>query len=271
MAGKGDKLGNPMKIKNKRVFITGATSGIGKACARAFAEKGCHLLICARRVEQLEALAEELRRQYFVEVHAIRLDVSQPDDVQKVFSELPAQWQHIDILVNNAGVAKGLDSIQDARVEDIDTMFDTNVKGLLCVTQQVLRGMVARQQGHIINIGSISAFEVYPGGSIYCATKYAVRAISDGLKKEVHGSPIRVTEVHPGMVETEFSAVRFSGDTERADAVYADANPLHPEDIAEAVVFSATRPAHVDVREIKISPTSQTAAHMLHREKRGES
>lgn len=256
-----------MKFNDKCVFITGASSGIGRSCAEEFAKIGAKLLLCARREDKLLEVANDLQQRYSVDVHTVTLDVSDADAVEHALSRLPTEWQAIDVLVNNAGLALGLDKIQTGKLDDWKTMIDINVKGLLYVTRLVLQNMLKRNQGHIINIGSISSHQVYQGGAVYCATKFAVKAISEGLKMDIYDSPIRVSSVDPGMVRTEFSNVRFSGDQEKSDAVYKGLTPLSPEDVAEAVVFCATRPPHVDVREIKIYPTAQTHALMSYREK----
>ncbi len=255
-----------LSFKEKIVCITGVTSGIGEACAKQFAALGANLILIARRQERLAALAKKIQSDHGVKVLPLVLDVTQVEQVEASISGLPAEWQAIDVLVNNAGLALGLDKIQDGKTADWNTMIDTNVKGLLFVTRQVLAHMLARNRGHIINIGSISAYQVYSGGVAYCATKFAVRAISEGLKMDVHDTPLRVSSVEPGMVDTEFSQVRFSHDEEKANKVYQGLTPLVADDIADAVVYCATRPLHVDVREIKIYPTAQTASHMVRRQ-----
>lgn len=255
-----------MDLSNRIALVTGASSGIGLATARHFAALKANVLICARRQERLKALAKELSEQYGVKVHAFACDVRDAEAVEAAFKALPPQWQDIDILVNSAGLSLGLDKIQDADTKDWDQVIDTNIKGVLYITRLVLQRMLQRQRGHIINLGSISAYQVYSGGVVYCATKFALRAISEGLKMDVHGTPIRISSVDPGMVDTEFSTVRFREDKEKAAAVYRGLQPLSADDIAEAIVFCATRPAHVDVREIKIYPTAQTASFMVHRE-----
>ena len=254
-----------LDLTNKLVFITGASSGIGLACAEQFARLKAKLLLCARREDRLARAALDLQKRYQVPVYHFGLDVRQFGQVEKQWQNLPPEWQDVDILVNNAGLALGFDKIQTGELTDWDRMIDTNIKGVLHVTRTVLPFMLKRNQGHIINIGSISAHEVYSGGVVYCATKFALKAISQGLKMDVHGTPIRVSSIDPGMVKTEFSDVRFGGDPERANAVYQGVTPLNPEDVAEAVVFCATRPSHVDVREIKIYPTDQTASFMVSR------
>lgn len=252
-------------MHHKIVLVTGATSGIGRACAAQFAQRGADIIIIGRRPERLAEVANELRQQHVVKVLPVVLDVRDEQAVNQAIHNLPQEWQAIDILVNNAGLAVGVDKVQDANTEDWSTMIDTNIKGVLYLTKAVLPGMLARNRGHIINIGSISSHIVYSGGTVYCATKHAIRAISEGIKMDVHGSAIRVTEVDPGLVNTEFSTVRFHGDQQRADNVYANMTPLVAEDVADVVVFTATRRPHVNIREVKVYPTDQTAAHMVHR------
>lgn len=255
-----------MQCQSQRVLITGASSGIGAACARQFAKEGADLLLCARRTQQLQELKDELIANHAIAVHIVTLDVCDPLAVTQAWQQLPEEWRNIDILVNNAGLSVGLDPIQAGHWQDWERMIDTNIKGVLHMTQHVIKQMLLRQRGHVINMGSIAGYQVYPGGMVYAATKFALRAISDGLKMDVHGTPIRVSLINPGMVaETEFSVVRFKGDVDKAAAVYQDVKPLTADDIADVVVFCATRPLHVDVREITILPTMQTAVHMLQR------
>lgn len=254
-----------MSLKNKLVFITGASSGIGEACARQFAQHGTKLLLCARRKDVLDELAAELRKQHHVEVHTFQLDVTNHDQVKSAMTSLPAPWTDIDILINNAGLAAGLDTLQDADMRDLEAMLDTNVKGLLYITKSVLPGMLARNAGHIINLGSVAGHVVYPKGAVYCATKYAVNALSQGLRMDLFGTKIRVTSVDPGAVKTNFSVVRFKGDQQRADAVYEGMDPLTPDDIADTIVFCASRPPHVNISEVIIMPTDQAAATMIAR------
>jgi 3-hydroxy acid dehydrogenase/malonic semialdehyde reductase len=254
-----------LSLKDKLVFITGASAGIGEATARAFAAEGSKILLCARRMDRLERLARELEREHRVAVHAFRLDVRGQAEVETTVSGLPAEWRAVDILVNNAGLSRGLDKLPHGLVDDWEEMIDTNIKGLLYVTRAVLPGMVERARGHVINVGSIAGHEVYPGGNVYCATKFAVRALSKGLRLDLNGTPIRVSEVAPGMVETEFSLVRFHGDSERAGQVYKGLTPLGPEDIAEAIVWCATRPPHVNISEVVVMPTAQASTSLVHR------
>jgi 3-hydroxy acid dehydrogenase / malonic semialdehyde reductase len=251
-------------IQDQTVLITGASSGIGAACARRFAEAGCRLILTARRTDRLAALAEELHSTDSV-VRA--LDVTVPDGMAPFISELPETFRSIDVLINNAGLALGLDPVQAMPSDHIDRMVDTNVKGLLHVTRAVLPGMIARRRGHVINIGSTAGHSVYPGGTVYCATKHAVRAITEGLKMDVHGTPVRVSSVDPGMVETEFSVVRLGGDKEKAGAVYSGMTPLTAADVADAVLFCATRPPHVNISDIVLMPVDQSSPTLVHRSK----
>lgn len=255
-----------MRCKNKCVLITGASSGIGYACAELFAKEGARLLLCGRRTEKLTELAQTLKQKYAVDVHVFSLDVTDPKAVQYSLDSLPESWQQIDILVNNAGLALGMEKLHEGNLEDWDQMIDTNLKGLLYVTRYVLANMVKRNQGHVINLSSIAAHQVYPGGAVYCATKSAVSAITDALKMDVHGTKIRVTSIDPGMVKTDFSMIRFKGDEKRAAAVYSGVDALTAEDIADVVIFCATRPPHVDVRQVVIMPTDQTSVLMCHRD-----
>lgn len=252
-------------VKDKIVCITGASSGIGAACAEAFAREGSALILSARRMERLESMAGMLREKYRVKTRTVRLDVTRQKDVEKVFASLPAEWQSIDILVNNAGLSRGLDRLQDGKLQDWEEMIDTNVKGLLYVSRAVLPGMVQRNRGHVINIGSIAGRQLYPGGNVYCASKFAVRALNQGMKMDLLGTEVRVSSVDPGLVETEFSEVRFRGDKERAAKVYENLRPLHGDDVAEAVLFCATRPPHVNILEVVVLPTAQASVRDVHK------
>jgi len=252
-------------LKNKVVFITGASSGIGASCAAQFAGQGARLLLAARRDDRLNVLADELRKKHSVEIHTIRLDVRKRGEVESALSSLPAPWKKILVLVNNAGLASGLSAIQDGDVDDWEKMLDTNVKGLLYVTRSVVQGMIERKEGHIINIGSIAAYQFYPNGNVYCATKAAVNALTNTLRLDLHGTGIRVSTVDPGLVETEFSIVRFHGDKDRADKTYEGMTPLTPDDIADAVLYCATRPQYVNIQQIVLTPTDQASTTMVHR------
>ncbi len=251
-------------------FISGASSGIGEACAKALAKEGFRLILVARRLPLLEALAQTLRNTYNVDVHCLELDVSDAKAVEDKISSLPEDFQAIDLLINNAGLAQGLDKIHEGNLSDWDTMIDVNIKGLLYVSRFVIAGMVKRQRGHIINVGSISSHQVYSGGAVYCATKFAVKALSRAIKMDVHGSPIRVSQIDPGFVNTNYAVTRFKGNQQKADAVYEGMTPLAASDIADAIVYCATRPAHVNIAEMLILPTDQTCSHLVHRDDQEE-
>jgi serine 3-dehydrogenase len=248
-------------LKDKVVLITGASAGIGEACAAAFAREGCRLVLAARRSGKLESLAAKLGKEYGTDCHLLALDVRDREEVDAAFGGLPAPWADVDVLINNAGLSRGLDKLQEGYWMDWEEMIDTNVKGLLWVSRAVLPGMVERDRGHVINIGSIAGRQVYPGGNVYCATKYAVRALTQGLRIDLLGTKVRCSTVDPGMVETEFSEVRFRGDTERAEKTYRNFPPLQAEDIAETVLFCATRPPHVNIHEILVMPQDQAAVY----------
>ncbi|MBM3286170.1 MAG: SDR family oxidoreductase [Candidatus Eisenbacteria bacterium] len=259
-----------MTLRGSTVFITGASSGIGRSCAEAFAREGARILLAARRSERLAEAARGIADRLRTEIHLLVLDVRDELAVEKTIAALPDAWSSIDLLVNNAGLSRGLDKLQDGRPDDWAEMIDTNIKGLLHVTRAVLPGMLRRGRGQIINIGSIAGHESYPGGNVYCATKAAVRALSAGLRMDLVDTPIRVTTVDPGLVETEFSLVRFHGDEARARRVYQGLEPLTPDDVAEVVLFCATRPAHVDVAEVLLLPTAQASATLVHRRPEAE-
>jgi NADP-dependent 3-hydroxy acid dehydrogenase YdfG len=255
-------------LSGSLALVTGASSGIGRACAQAFAREGARLVIAARRKERLVDLAEELKEQQSIDVSSIELDVRDQPAVEKAVKNLPERWRAIDILVNNAGLSRGLDKLHEGKLDDWEEMIDTNIKGLLYVSRAVIPGMVERGRGTIINIGSIAGHEVYPGGNVYCATKHAVDALTKGLRLDLVDTPIRVCTVDPGLVQTEFSIVRFRGDERRAGAVYQNLKPLTAEDIAEAVLFCATRPPHVQVAEMIVLPTNQASTTLVHRSPR---
>jgi serine 3-dehydrogenase len=248
------------------VLITGASSGIGEAAARSFAAAGARLILAARRLDRLEALAAELTDRHGTISHLIELDVRDVGVVTRMLEDLPADWAGIDVLVNNAGLSRGLEKLHEGNLRDWDEMIDTNVKGLLYVSRAVIPGMVARGHGHVINLGSIAGHEVYPGGAVYCATKSAVSAITRGMRIDLLGTNVRVTTIDPGMVETEFSLVRFHGDAERAARVYERVQPLTAEDVADAILYAATRPPHVNVDEILLMATAQASATLVHRQ-----
>ena len=246
----------------KLILITGATSGFGEATARRFAAEGHRVIITGRRKERLEALRSELEGMHGkVEgppvVHPLHFDVRDNAAVQEAITSLPPAWSAIDVLVNNAGLAAGLDPIQEGHLEDWERMLDTNVKGLLHVSKAVIPGMIARTTGHIINIGSTAGKEVYPKGNVYCASKYAVDALTKGMRIDLLPHGIKVTQIAPGMAETEFSSVRFGGDEARAAQVYQGLDPLRPEDVAELVYYVTTLPAHVCVNDLVVTPTAQ--------------
>ena len=253
-------------LMGRTILITGASSGIGEAMARLFACEGARLLLCARRTDRLELLADELRAAHGTETHVFHLDVRDRDQVSMVFRSLPGEWSEIDALVNNAGLSRGLDPAQEGDLNDWDEMVRTNLSGLLYMTRHVLPVMVRRGKGDIINIGSIAGHEVYPGAAVYCATKHAVDAFTRGLRMDLVNTPIRVMSISPGMTETEFSVVRFHGDRERAEHVYEGLTPLKASDVAEAALFALTRPAHVQVGEMILWPTAQASCTLAARD-----
>lgn len=250
-------------MQKRIVLITGATSGIGEATANLLAKNNFKLILCGRRKDRLEALKKQLSSQ--TEIQTLTFDVRQKDEVAKAIASLPAEWRNIDVLINNAGNAHGLDPIQTGSVEDWDAMLDINVKGLLYVCHEVVPGMVEQKTGHIINIGSIAGKEVYPNGNVYSASKFAVDALTRGMRIDLNAHNIKVTSINPGMVETEFSLVRFKGDAERAATVYKGLDPLKALDIADIILFTITRPAHVVLADITVFPTAQASATLVKR------
>ena len=242
------------------VCITGATAGIGKACAERFAGQGHHLIICGRREERLLSLKQELEKRHAIKVYTLCFDIREQPEVKKAFGTLSAELTKIDLLINNAGLAAGLSAIQDGDLDHWERMIDTNIKGLLYVTRIVSNLMIANGKGHIVNLGSIAGKEVYANGNVYCATKHAVDALNKAMRIDLLAKGIRVTGIHPGMVETEFSLVRFDGDAERAKKVYMGMQPLSAEDVAESIYWVATRPAHVNINELTIMPSVQASA-----------
>ncbi|WP_299005119.1 SDR family NAD(P)-dependent oxidoreductase [uncultured Tenacibaculum sp.] len=244
-------------------LITGATSGIGKATAKLFAKNNINLIICGRRIEKLQQLQQELSQ--FTKIHILQFDVRYNDEVQKAINSLPSEFKHIDILINNAGNAHGLDSFQNGNIDDWDAMIDGNVKGLLYVSKAVIPQMVERNNGFILNIGSIAGKDVYPNGNVYCASKFAVNALNKGMRIDLNQHNIRVCAIHPGLVETEFSDVRFKGDTERAKTVYQGYKALQPEDIADIIHFVVTRPYHVNIEDLIVYPTAQASATIVNK------
>jgi len=251
---------------NKIAMITGATAGIGKAIAEKLAQNNFDLIITGRRAHRLDELEKELRNKYKIRALALSFDVQNRDECFKAIEKLPKDWNKIDILINNAGLAAGLETIQEGHFENWDRMIDTNIKGLLNITRIVSPAMIERKSGHIINIGSIAGKEVYPNGNVYCATKHAVDALTKAMRIDMLEHNIKVTAIHPGMVETEFSIVRFDGDKQKAKAVYEGLTPLFAEDIAEAVLFAVTRPPHVNINDMVIMPTAQASATIVKRD-----
>ena len=254
-----------ISLKEKIVFVTGASSGIGAATAVEFARHGAKLLLCARRLDRLQALEAELRDAGAPDIFNFELDVRSRATVQSTLANLPERWRAVDVLVNNAGLSRGLTKFYQDDIDNWEEMIDTNVKGLLYVTRAIVPGMVERNHGHVINLGSIAGHAAYPNGSVYCATKAAERFLSDGLRIDLNGTDVRVTSIDPGMVETDFSKVRFRGDEERAAKTYQNIDPLQPEDIADAIVWAATRPSHVSIQTVVITPTAQANASVITR------
>jgi 3-hydroxy acid dehydrogenase / malonic semialdehyde reductase len=255
-----------LSVKNLVVLVTGASSGIGLACARIFAQAGAKVILSARRLERLDTLAQELKKEFNTDIYMLPMDVTDRLQVESQLNSLPEDWSKIDILINNAGLSRGLDKLYEGDIQDWEEMIDTNIKGLLYVTRSVVPGMVERGRGHVINIGSLAGHQTYPKGNVYCGTKVAVRAISEGLKQDLLGTPLRVTSVDPGLVETEFSKVRFRGDEDRAQGVYQGLTPLTPEDVADTVFYCATRPPHVNINEVLMMPTDQSGSTLIHRQ-----
>ena len=244
-------------------FITGATSGIGKATAKIFAKNNVRLILCGRRFERLKELQSELST--LTEVTTLQFDVSKRTEVEAAISSLPNSFKEIDILINNAGNAHGLSTIQDGDVDDWDAMIDINVKGLLYVSKAIIPKMTERNKGFIVNIGSIAAKEVYMNGNVYCASKYAVNALNKGMRLDLNKHNIRVSAIHPGAVETEFSDIRFKGDTQKARAVYAGYKALQAEDIADIIYFVISRPYHVNIEDLVVYPTAQASATIMNK------
>jgi NADP-dependent 3-hydroxy acid dehydrogenase YdfG len=256
-----------ISLRNKIVFITGASGGIGAATAHAFAQLGAKLLLCARRLDKLQELEPALRAAGAADVHLFALDVQNRNAVAETLAALPEAWRAVDVLVNNAGLSRGLNKLHEDDIDNWEEMIDTNVKGLLYVTRAVVPQMAERGSGHVINLGSIAGHFAYPNGAVYCATKGAERLITDGLRIDLNGTPVRVTSIDPGMVETDFSRVRFRGDAERAAKTYQDIDPLQPEDIADAIVWAATRPAHVNIQTVVLTPVMQANPFVIARKK----
>ncbi len=249
----------------KTVLITGATSGIGEACAHVFAKQNYRIIISGRRVDRLNNLKNILEDLYSVHVYTVEMDVCDKEMVNSQLQNLPNEWKSIDVLINNAGLSLGLEPFYEGSVTDWETMIDTNVKGLLYVSKVISNWMIRNNSGHIINIGSIAGKESYANGNVYCSTKAAVDSLSKSMRIDLLKYGIKVTAVHPGAVETEFSIVRFKGDVDRAKKVYNGFEPLHPEDVAEVIYFCASRPSHVNINDLLLMPTAQANATQIHR------
>ena len=247
-------------LRGKIVFITGASSGIGQAAAQAFAAEGARLLLCARRLDKLSQSLEGAE-----DVYSFRLDVRDRNAVAETIAALPPEWQSVDILVNNAGLSRGLNLLYEDDIENWEEMLDTNVKGLLYVTRAIVPGMVSHGSGHVINLGSTAGHQTYSKGAVYCASKAAEKVITEGLKLDLMGTSVRVTTIDPGMVETEFSEVRFRGDKDRAAKVYQGITPLTPHDVAETILWAATRPAHVNIHSILLTSIDQANSNVVSR------
>lgn len=253
-------------MKGKTILITGATSGIGEACARKFAAMGSNLILNGRNEDKLERLKQELTA-LGIEVLTLPFDVRDRQAMRQALDSLQGQWKAIDVLINNVGLVLGMDKEHEGSLDEWDVVIDTNIKALLAMTRMIVPGMIERGCGHIINIGSIAGDAAYAGGSVYCATKAAVKALSDGLRIDLVDTPLRVTNIKPGMVETNFSVIRFRGDQQKADAVYEGIRPLTGDDIADVVYYSASAPAHVQIAEVLVMPTYQATGTICHRQK----
>ena len=254
-------------LYGKTIFITGATKGIGRSCALAYAEKGANLILTARSSDLLDSLKEELIRKYGIRVHTLVIDVRNSKDVEDKVKSLPESFKKIDILINNAGLALGLDKVYLASPTDIDTVIDTNIKGMLYVTSAIVPLMLKNNSGYVVNIGSIAGDAAYAGGAIYCASKAAVKTFSDGLRIDLVDSNIRVTNIKPGLVETEFSKVRFKGDLEKANNTYKGIDALTPDDVANVVIYATSLPENIQLTEIAMTPNHQADGRTVHREK----
>jgi NADP-dependent 3-hydroxy acid dehydrogenase YdfG len=250
-------------MENKTAFITGATSGIGMATAKLFAKNGVKLILCGRREERLKSLSEELSK--ITTVHTLKFDVRNKEEVFAVVQSLPEDFSTIDILINDAGNAHGMDAIDEGNIDDWDAMLDINVKGLLYVSKAILPKMIARKSGQIINIGSTAGKEVYPKGNVYCASKHAVDAINQGMRIDLNGKGIKVGAINPGLVQTEFSEVRFKGDSEKAEKVYQGYTPLKPEDVADIIWFAVTRPPHVNIADLTVMCLDQASSTIVNK------
>ena len=246
-------------LKNKLILITGASSGIGEACAKLFAQDGADLILAARSEQKLKDLASSLEKEYKVNVICAKVDVRDKKNIDEFFNSLPVDKQTIDILINNAGLSRGLDPIHEGSLDDWDEMIDTNVKGILYMTRKFVPNMIKKESGHIVNIGSIAGHDIYPKGNVYCVSKHAERALSKAMRFDMYEYGIKVTSVDPGMAETNFSTVRFHGDAEKAKNVYKGFTPLTAEDIADSIHYAITRPAHVNICEIVLTATDQAS------------
>ncbi|TNE72987.1 SDR family NAD(P)-dependent oxidoreductase [bacterium] len=251
------------RLKGKKALITGATAGIGKAIAHQLADLGVHLILTGRRSERLVELKSEIESSYGVQVQTLHFDIRSNKEVEDALSEV--DLESVDLLINNAGLAAGVDPVHKADLADWEQMIDTNIKGLLYISRLITPVMAAKKSGHVLNLGSIAGHEAYPGGVVYTATKHAVTAINKAMKMDLHGTNVRVSMISPGLVNTEFSTIRFKGDSHRADSVYAGIDPLVADDIAEIAVFILNRPAHVDIMDVVVFPTAQSAATMVFR------
>ncbi|MGL4618996.1 SDR family oxidoreductase [Chroococcidiopsis sp.] len=254
-----------ISVRHQIVLITGASSGIGEATAQIFAQAGAKLILVARRQERLAQLADDLNKEFASDIHTMQLDVRDRTSIESALAQLPSEFSAIDVLINNAGLSRGLDKLYQGSYQDWEEMIDTNIKGLLYFTRAIVPGMVSRRRGHVVNLGSVAGHQTYPNGNVYCATKAAVKAISEGLKQDLLGTPVRVTSVDPGMVETEFSQVRFHGDTEQANKVYQGLKPLMPEDVADVIFFCVTRSPHVNISEVLMMPVDQSSSTLFNR------
>ncbi|MDQ1267301.1 MAG: family oxidoreductase [Bacteroidota bacterium] len=253
-----------MNIKGKTVLITGASAGIGYACAEIFAEAGCRLILLARRKNRLDELAAALRNIHGNEILTLECDIRFEKQVESSM-QLPDYWQKIDILINNAGLARGIEKFQDGMIENWEEMIDTNIKGLLYVTRHILPQMIERGTGDIINVASIAGRDVYPGGNVYCATKHAIKGLSSAMIVDLNGTGVRVTSLDPGLVETEFASVRFNGDNDKASKVYEGYKPLSGRDVAECALFCVTRPPHVSIQDLLVTPTAQATTMLVYK------
>jgi len=258
-----------VSCQEKIVLITGASNGIGKACAEGFAKEGAHLILCGRNAERLQSVANALTKNHYIKVLPLIFDITHAQSIEEALTSLTPEWQNIDILVNNAGMALGYDKLYAGNLNDWDKVIDTNIKSVVYMSRFVVANMIKRQQGHVINIGSVSSRQTYVGGSVYCATKFAVRGLTDTLRMDLNGTGVRVSLIDPGMVKTDFFDVRLQGDQSKVEALFAGFIPLAPEDVADAVVYCATRPKHVTVQEITVTPTDQTG-HLIFRRSSNE-